>query len=304
MNDDSVLEVVEDLSRGGAILYSTDDRWNGFLARNQSSLSDLDARWPSTSAEAMMIVADKLALWRHCHSVIDMPFTAPLLPGVAAGDGFIIKPRSAFDGLRITKKGFVRGGEVDPIKANGFVMQERISAPLGSHYSLCGLRANEEMYGVALYSKILEYPHPGGTATASIISSDAALSSQLEDKASKLLQALEYQGVFEIEFIHCKKTGRFLVVDVNLRFWLQHELARLLGIDYVQMYSSWLEGRGLVRPQIRKRRVAWVHEGFPLSLIGNPADTINALFELSTRRWLLAHARPDDIGPFWRFLRG
>lgn len=290
-------------SGDGAVIYSTDDRWNAYMTRNRDAMQSVGALFPYGSVRAMDLVADKLALFEAAADVVDMPLTRAYT-GEAPSSEWIVKPRFPFEGFVIRKKG-AGNREVADAYASGdsFVMQHRIESPLRAHFSLCGLRT-EKIVGALLYAKVLEYPHPGGTSTLSVIEQDEPLRTKLLEASERLLAYLDYRGIFEIEFIGCANSGRMFVVDVNLRFWLQHELGRLLGVDYVDIYRRMLLGESVPEPTAASGRVAWVHEGFPLSLIADWRSSFLALRELATRRWLLAHLRAGDFGPFRRFLGG
>jgi len=225
-----------------------------------------------------------------------------LYDGTSPGPEWIVKPRRPFDGFAIRKKG-AGAEETGRAYGNGeeFVAQKRVRAPLRGHLSLCGLRT-DRVVGSLVYAKALEYPHPGGTSTLSVIHEKRQLHHELLSRGEALLEALGYRGMFEIEFIHCGDSGRWFVIDVNLRFWLQHELGALLGVDYANLYRRWLCGEAVEDPQRTPGRVAWVHEGFALSLWSDWRDSVAAIGHLLTRRWLLAHWRLNDAQPLWRFL--
>ncbi|MEI2454063.1 hypothetical protein [Lysobacter firmicutimachus] len=286
------------LADGGGVLYSTDDRWNAYIARNRATLQAAGARFPFAGIAAIERVADKLAL---AQLAADVPETR-LYAGSEPGRDWIVKPRHPFTGFEIRKKG-AGAGEIEQGYRAGeeFVVQKRLSAPLGGHLSLCGLRT-DTVIGSVVYAKALEYPHPGGTSTLSVIHERGELHRELLERGAALLAELDYQGMFEIEFIRCSESGRLFVIDVNLRFWLQHELARLLGIDYANLYRRWLSGEAVGEPERLPGSVAWVHEGFPLSLFSDWRDSLAAVGHLLTRRWMWAHWRWNDPRPFARFL--
>lgn len=283
------------------VVYSTDDRWNAYMTRNCTALQAAGALFPFSSAAAIDLVADKLALSQLAAGIVDVPETH-LYDTTSPPADSIVKPRFPFSGFAIRKKGASADEVVDAHgRGEEFVVQKRIDAPLRSHFSLCGLRTDKILGGL-VYAKALEYPHPGGTSTLSVIEEDTQLNGQLLTRSEQLLGRLDYQGPFEIEFIRCESTGRLFVIDINLRFWLQHELGRLLGVDYAALYRQWLSGQKLNDPVRLPGRVAWVHEGFPLSLSSDWRNSWVAMRELLGRRWLFAHLRIDDLRPFWRLL--
>ena len=56
----------------------------------------------------------------------------------------------------------------------------------------------------------------------------------------RVLEALEFDGPFELEFIRDPRTGSFKVLELNPRFWMQHRLAGALsGNALVRRYLGW-----------------------------------------------------------------
>lgn len=301
-DDEAIVAKLTDLSSGqGAVAYCTDDRWNAFVVRNSLALQEAGIRFPFSSIAAMELVADKLRSAQALEDIVDIPPTRAYDGGDAA-TGEIIKPRFPFEGFRIAKKGGT-ARDISMALADGgsFVAQRRISSPLREHFSLCGVRGSK-IVGALTFAKVLEYPHPGGTSTLSIVELDAKVHAELVALSERLLAHLGYSGVFEIEYIRCPERARYYMVDINLRFWLQHELGSLLGVDYVRLYADLMTHGAIEEPNRRPGRVAWVHEGFPLSLAHSWRSLPDAVNALITRRWLMAHFRLADPRPVLRLL--
>ncbi|MBN7136885.1 hypothetical protein A7A76_19275 [Lysobacter enzymogenes] len=301
-DDESIVAKLLELSaEQGAVAYCTDDRWNAFVVRNSARLHAAGIKFPFSSIHAMELVADKLHSAQALADIVDIPRTRAY-DGLDAGVDEIVKPRFPFEGFRIRKKGAnARDVSIALAQGESFVAQERIVSPLREHFSLCGVRGSK-IVGALTFAKVLEYPHPGGTSTLSVVDTDAEVHGELMQLSDRLLAYLDYSGIFEIEFIRCAERARYYMIDINLRFWLQHELGALLGVDYVRLYADLVTGGEMEQPTVRRGRVAWVHEGFPLSLASDWPSLPAAIKALVTRRWLMAHFRLTDPRPALRLL--
>lgn len=78
------------------------------------------------------------------------------------------------------------------------------------------------------------------------------------EPAERLLAALHFTGLAEVEFKRDPRTGRFKLLDVNPRVWGWHTLSRRAGVDFP--YLLWLLARDEPIPRLRGRAgERWVH---------------------------------------------
>jgi predicted ATP-grasp superfamily ATP-dependent carboligase len=76
--------------------------------------------------------------------------------------------------------------------------------------------------------------------------------------AERLLTALRFTGLLEIEFKQDPRSGEFKLLDVNPRVWGWHTLARRAGVDFP--YLLWLLLHGKDFPAVQGRSgVRWMH---------------------------------------------
>lgn len=104
------------------------------------------------------------------------------------------------------------------------------------------------------------------------------LDPQLLAASEALLRALNYTGVAMVEFKHDFETGRWVLIEINGRFWGSLPLALAAGADFpLSLYEMLVHGRTEFSPRYRSgvycRNV--------------PADL----------RWLLANLRSDRNDP-------
>jgi D-aspartate ligase len=77
-------------------------------------------------------------------------------------------------------------------------------------------------------------------------------------QAERLLAALRFTGLVEVEFKQDSRDGQFKILDLNPRVWGWHTLAKRSGIDFP--YFMWLMAQGKPVPK-RRGRVGerWLH---------------------------------------------
>src|SRR3989475_4555441 len=88
------------------------------------------------------------------------------------------------------------------------------------------------------------------------------------EPAIRLLAAVRYSGLVEIEFKRDPRDGRFKVLDVNPRVWGWHSLGARAGVDFP--YLLWLLARGEAVPEVHGGPGArWIrmNTDFPVAIL-------------------------------------
>jgi predicted ATP-grasp superfamily ATP-dependent carboligase len=81
---------------------------------------------------------------------------------------------------------------------------------------------------------------------------------EIIEPAERLLAALRFTGLVEVEFKRDPRNGQFKVLDINPRVWGWHTLSRRAGVDFP--YLLWLLASGKPVPRLRGRAgERWVH---------------------------------------------
>jgi len=81
---------------------------------------------------------------------------------------------------------------------------------------------------------------------------------QVIEPAKRLLRAIGFTGLVEVEFKKDLRTGEYKVLDVNPRVWGWHTLSRRVGVDFP--YLLWLLANGEQVPEARGRAgECWMH---------------------------------------------
>jgi predicted ATP-grasp superfamily ATP-dependent carboligase len=78
------------------------------------------------------------------------------------------------------------------------------------------------------------------------------------EPATRLLSAIGFTGLVEVEFKEDLRNGEYKVLDVNPRVWGWHTLSRRAGVDFP--YLLWLLVKGDPVPEARGRAgECWMH---------------------------------------------
>jgi D-aspartate ligase len=79
----------------------------------------------------------------------------------------------------------------------------------------------------------------------------------IEEPSRRLLEAIGYTGLIEIEYKQDPRTGAYKPLDINGRIWAWHTLGRRAGVDF--SYLQWLHVHGETVPETRARSgVRWM----------------------------------------------
>lgn len=89
---------------------------------------------------------------------------------------------------------------------------------------------------------------------------------QVAEPAIRLLAALRFDGLVEVEFKKDPRDGKFKVLDVNPRVWGWQTLGARAGVDFP--YLAWLLFKGEPVPEVHGRAGArWIRMGADLPMV-------------------------------------
>jgi D-aspartate ligase len=109
------------------------------------------------------------------------------------------------------------------------IIQSIICGPATNMYSFVAY-LGEESTPIAEFTqrKIRQLPHDFGVGTM-VESCDCP---ELSVLGMQFLKCLRYRGIAEIEFKRDDRDGKFKLIELNTRFWLQLELAQSCGVNF------------------------------------------------------------------------
>jgi len=113
----------------------------------------------------------------------------------------------------------------------------------GEPISFGGVRAGGKLLGVAVSRYLRMWPPSGGSVA---FGQTIAVPPELEEMVERLLDALAWEGIFEIELIRAGRPGarRWVPIDLNPRPYGSLALATAAGAPLTALWCEWLRGRG------------------------------------------------------------
>jgi predicted ATP-grasp superfamily ATP-dependent carboligase len=150
----------------------------------------------------------------------------------------------------------------------------------GHVHEVCTLFMHGQPRAMLTQQRLLQYPDGGGGG----IYNETTDEDDLKEMAISLLQALEWHGPAQVEFMRERRTGRPYLLEVNGRFWGSMDLAVAAGMDFPVLTCK-MAARGDVETQLDYRvglRFRWP---FPYAI----------LHAMETGRW--AGAFKDFLAP-------
>lgn len=103
--------------------------------------------------------------------------------------------------------------------------------------------------------KLREHPVRFGTATfAGSMYAEPCLTQSV-----KLLKALGYTGVCEVEYLRDPRDGQYKLIEINARTWLWVGLARACGVDFAKMVYDYVTGMAQSYPETYETDVCWIN---------------------------------------------
>lgn len=205
--------------------------------------------------------------------------TADRDPLAEFGDQFYFRYRRTWvRGRRTPLNRFIRGrAEWDAMRREGerlgygpadWCYQEALSLAPGDNVSVCGWHDTADPRYVATH-KVLQFPDRQGNGDVVEL---IPLLPELATPTRRLLDELRFTGPFELEFVRDSRTGKYCLIELNPRFWMQHPL------------TGGNLGQALVRRYLGLSGDA-VSNGPPPLYWVNTTVALNRLLRLDFRGW-------------------
>jgi predicted ATP-grasp superfamily ATP-dependent carboligase len=178
-----------------------------------------------------------------------------ILKGV---DGFNFYKKTgvkAFKANSIDELRKIKNDILHLVNPSEIVIQEMIPGNTDLVYSFCSFFKNGEAIGVWTGRKIREHPMGLGTGTFA----ESIYVPEIIELGSKLLSAMNYYGISEIEFKKDPRDGNFKLIEMNARTWLWISLAVRAGVDFPYMLYKDMVGEDVSSVRHFRENVKWVH---------------------------------------------
>lgn len=93
------------------------------------------------------------------------------------------------------------------------------------------------------HRRLREKPPSGGV---SVLRESMPIQQQLKEYAERLLKALNWQGIAMVEFKQDRNSGRFMLMEINGRFWGSLQLAIDAGVNFPVLLTCSALGRKII----------------------------------------------------------
>ena len=140
---------------------------------------------------------------------------------------------------------------VEKLSGAGPLVQEHVPGDGWAYFALYWNGVQQRRF---MHRRVREWPPSGGTSAAaeSVLEAPA-----LERAGEALLDALKWHGVAMVEGKRAAD-GRFVLMEINAKFWGSHDLALAAGVDFPGDLVALLEGNELAPQEpYRKVRCSW-----------------------------------------------
>jgi len=248
---------------GPAVVFPTHDPPLNALARHADRLDGF--LFPFPSWERLESIQDKRHQLETAREAdVDIPETLyPATATEAAGLPFpvLVKPQHP-DGFkrRFGKQAFrcETVAELERAYADaeqfGPMVQELVPGGDEELYSFGSyLRADGEPLGLFSGRKLKQVPPVVGTCRVG----EAVWVQEVVDAGLRLLNALGFHGISQVEFKRDPRDGRFKLMEVNPRLWQWHGLAAACGVDLPLIAYRDLTGERVEPVSMNGTRRTW-----------------------------------------------
>jgi D-aspartate ligase len=242
---ETVLEVGSRLGLRGWVLYPTREETVAAFSRNRAMLAQ-HFRVPTPGWETVRWAWDKRNTYRLADELaIPTPRTwypqrLEDLGGIDADPPYAIKPGIKEHFFYATKAKAWRADSRSELAERferavavtgpGEIMvQELIPGGGDQQFSYCAFFKDGAGVASMVARRRRQHPPEFGRASTFVETTDLPL---LETLSERLLQAIGYYGLVEIEYKLDPRDGRYKLLDVNARAWGYHSLGQRAGVDF------------------------------------------------------------------------
>ena len=140
------------------------------------------------------------------------------------------------------------------IDVGEIMIQEIIPGGGDCQYSYCAFFRDGAAHSTLLAKRLRQHPREFGRAATYVETIDAP---EVEHLSERLLGAVDYYGIVEIEYKRDPRDGQFKILDVNARAWGFHALGRAAGVDFPYLLFADQLGQE-VQPARARPGVGWL----------------------------------------------
>ena len=140
------------------------------------------------------------------------------------------------------------------VEADVIMVQELVAGGGEGQFSYAALCAEGQPIASVTARRRRQYPMDFGRASTLVETIDDP---EVEQLGRRLLSAMGYSGLVEVEFKRDSRSGRLKLLDINPRTWVWHTLGRRAGVDFPYLLWQVIQGESV--PEVVSRPgVRWV----------------------------------------------
>jgi predicted ATP-grasp superfamily ATP-dependent carboligase len=157
----------------------------------------------------------------------------------------------------------------------------------GTGFGFFGLYDHGSCQAFFMHQRLREYPTSGGPSTMA----RSVYSHELEKQGKLLLDALQWHGVAMVEYKRDIRTGKFVLMEINPKFWGSLELAIKSGVDFP--YLAYLLAKEEKIEPVKKYATNVIFR-WPF-----PADLLGSRESRKISRFILEFMKPEICDDIW-----
>lgn len=255
-----------------AAVFFTDERF--LLALSESHLDERPWLVVHSGAwQQIRVILDRLLFCQFLteYKIADVPRTidGSQDPLAVFGSSFILRPRyswhdlSRHESVRLVSSRKEYDYWMTDFRSRGLgtedvCYQELLSIRDQDNVSICGWYDRNRQHLICTH-KVLQ--HPPRTGNGDVVARCESPPGVME-AALRILQALDYEGPLELEFVFDVKSNRYQVIELNPRFWMQHGLVE--AVTGYALTSSYLNLPPLTPSPTGAKTCYWVNPLYAL----------------------------------------
>ena len=257
----------------GWTLFPTNDETTAFLARHYDELATrfrlTVPPWDVVAWAYDKRLTNQLAAGAHVDfprtfnvrtreelTDLDVKFPVVLKPAFKKGDNQFTRDKAwrADDRATLT----ARYDEARGLVGSDVIMiQELIPGGSGTQFSYAALCVEGRVLASVAARRTRQYPLEFGHSSSLV---ETVENRAVEDEAIRLLAAMRYTGIAEVEFKYDGRDGGYKLLDVNPRAWTWHALCAAAGVDFPYLLWQSVHGEPVAsvrgRPGVRWMRLS------------------------------------------------
>jgi len=140
------------------------------------------------------------------------------------------------------------------IPPDQILVQERIPGGGESQFSYAALCRDGEPIASLTARRARQYPIDFGYSSSFV---ETLAVPEIVDRSRRLLAAIRYTGLVEVEYKFDARNGRYKLLDINPRLWTWSALGARAGTDFPYLLWRMMTGES-VREQTARAGVRWV----------------------------------------------